>query len=124
MYVDGSGFENPLTPDMLPGVDASEIALHHADFLPGGGYVFESNWSAGEQVWRMSSNGISLIADQFTNDNSPCALPDRRIVSLWLNREENAPGYHEIKVMSADGSDYYMALTDVDVLDGGIGCGG
>jgi hypothetical protein len=124
VYTDGSGFAVALTPDMLPGVDATQIALHHADFLPGGGYVFESNWRDGEQIWRASPDGISLIADRFTNDNSPCALADGRIVSLWLNRPENADGYHEIKVMSADGSDYTMALTGVDVLDGGIGCGG
>ena len=122
--VDGPGFAVALTPDMLPGVDASDIALHHADFLPGGGYVFESDWRDGEQVWRASSDGIILIAERFTDDNSPCALSDGRIASLWLNRPQNGPGYHEIKVMSADGSDYYMALTDVDVLDGGIGCGG
>ncbi len=123
--MDGSGFKDLLTPDLLPVVNASEIALHHADFLPGdSSYVFESNWSGGEQVWRMASNGIILIAQAFTNDNSPCALPDGQIVSLWLNRPENGPGYHEIKVMSADGSAYFMVLTDADVLDGGIGCGG
>jgi hypothetical protein len=121
---DGSDLVVALAPDVLPGANATDIALHHADFLPDGGYVFESNWRDSEQVWRASSDGIILIADRFTDDNSPCALPDGRIVSLWLNRPENGPGYHELKVMSADGSDYYMALTDVDVLDGGIGCGG
>jgi hypothetical protein len=123
--VDGSGFAVMFAPDRLPGTN---VALHHASYVPPvpglpGRIVFESSWN-GEQVWQAERGGeIAVINAAFTNDNSPCVLPDGRIVSLWLNRPENPAGYHEIKVMSPDGSAYYMALTGVDVLDGGIGCG-
>jgi len=42
-------------------------------------------------------------------------------VSGWIvpgNRE-----VHELKVMSSDGSNYWMLLPDIDVADIGIGCG-
>jgi hypothetical protein len=57
------------------------------------------------------------------NDNSPCVLPDGRVVSLWLLRPGGS-GFHEIKVMDPDGTNQFMALTDVNVFDVGIGCGG
>ena len=60
-----------------------------------------------------------LIIRTFGNDNSPCVLPDGRIVSLWL---ENI--LHEIKVMSTDGSTFKILLKKTDVFDIGIGCGG
>ena len=58
----------------------------------------------------------------YNNDNSPCVLPDGRIVSLWLDRPDG-PSVHELKVMSADGASFEMILPDVDVLDIGLGCG-
>jgi hypothetical protein len=98
--------------------------LHSPDYSPDGGIVFEADWN-GEKIWRLPPGSASpvLITDRFSNDNSPSVLPDGRIVSLWLNRPEGL-GYHEIKVMNADGSGYYMAYVDVDVADIGIGCGG
>jgi len=50
-------------------------------------------------------------------------LPDGRIASLWLDRPDGE-GLHELKIMTADGSSFYMALKEVDVLDRGLGCGG
>ena len=45
------------------------------------------------------------------------------IASLWLNRPEGQ-GYHELKVMAADGSSYFMLLNESsDVADIGLGCG-
>ena len=64
------------------------------------------------------------IEASFTNDNSPCVLPDGRVVSLWLNGPGNDPGLHELKVMDADGSNEFRVLIGVDVSDSGIGCGG
>jgi hypothetical protein len=61
------------------------------------------------------------VNERFNNDNDPCVLPDGRIASLWLERPGGG-GRHEIKVMSADGRQYLMALTGADVADIGIGC--
>ena len=55
--------------------------------------------------------------------DGPVFLPDGRIASLWLGRPGNS-GLHEIKVMSADGGSYVMALSGREVADIGIGCGG
>ena len=65
---------------------------------------------------------IGFLTSMFGYDSSPCVLPDGRIVSLWLDRPEGS-GAHEMKVMAADGRIFFMLLPDVDVLDGGIGCG-
>jgi hypothetical protein len=121
---DGTGFRVVLTPaDSPPGFPTTG-ALHHPDYAPDGSIVFEADW-AGEQIWRLPVDAAMpvRVTSQFNNDNSPCVLPDGRIVSLWLNRPGNPEGFHEIKVMAADGSSYLMVLTGVDVADGGIGCG-
>lgn len=62
------------------------------------------------------------ISSNFTNDNSPCVLPDGNIVSLWLNRPGGS-GDHELKVMEQDGGSYFMLVTGADVADIGLGCG-
>ena len=54
--------------------------------------------------------------------HSPDYAPDGSIVSLWLNRPGGS-GDHELKVMTSDGSSYFMLVTGVDVLDIGLGCG-
>jgi hypothetical protein len=115
--IDGSEF--------LVRFDAGDgVALHHADYAPEG-IVFESNWEGNERIWYAEPESeLVLVLGDFGNDNSPCVLSDGRVVSLWLGRPGNDPGYHEIKVMSSEGSASFMALTDVDVLDGGLGCGG
>ncbi len=63
------------------------------------------------------------MTSQFGNDNSPCLLPDGRIVSLWLNRDGNRDGVHEIKAMTGDGRLHTMIVTGADVADAGLGCG-
>ena len=121
--VDGEGFRTILTPDQAPDGWAPGGSLHQPDYAPDGSYVFEADWGA-EQIWRLAGQGgqATIIDGQFNNDNSPCVLSDGRIVSLWLDRP-GGEGFHEIKVMNADGSSYYMALTGVDVHDIGLGCG-
>ncbi len=42
---------------------------------------------------------------------------DGRIASLWLDRP-GGNGDHELKIMTADGSDYFLALADLDLFDG------
>ena len=122
---DGTGFRMAIAPADGPQGTSTTAALHHPDCGPDGSIVFESDWNGGEQIWRLPPGAAeaALISDAFGNDNSPCVLPDGRIVSLWLERPENPTGFHEIKIMAADGSAYAMALTGIDVLDGGIGCG-
>ena len=99
-------------------------ALHHADYAPDGSIVFEGDWS-GEQIWRLPENSSEpiLVSPTFGNDNSPCVLSDGQIVSLWLDRPDGS-GFHEMKIMNADGLQEQMLLQDVDVLDYGTGCGG
>jgi Tol biopolymer transport system component len=120
---DGQGFRVVLTPASSPAGLPDEADLHSPDYAPDGSIVFEADWS-GEQLWRLAAGATqpARITDTFGNDNSPCVLPDGSIASLWLNRA-GGQGYHEIKVMTPDGGSYYMLLTDIDVLDIGLGCG-
>ncbi len=107
-----------LSPSQLP----PAAAFHHPDYAPDGSIVFEADPN-GEQIWRLPRDGDpELVGIGFDNDNSPCVLPDGRIVSLWLGRE-GGDSEHELKVMAADGSEDVMLLTGVDVMDIGIGCG-
>lgn len=115
--VDGNDFQVLFTPEQGPGGTATN-ALKSPDYAPDGSVVFEADWT-GEQVWRLDrQTGIpSLVNASFGNDNSPCVLPDGRIVSLWLDS-----GIHEIKIMNADGTSYFMLFTGIDVDDIGLGC--
>ncbi len=119
---DSGGFRVVLSPAQGPG-GSSQNALHHGDYAPDGSIVFEADWD-GEQIWRLPAGATEpvRVAADFNNDNSPCVLPDGRIASLWLDRPD-ASGYHEMKIMGPDGSGYFMALTELDVFDTGIGCG-
>ncbi|HVO71205.1 MAG TPA: hypothetical protein VMT24_14240 [Aggregatilineaceae bacterium] len=121
---DGADFRVVWTPDEIPLGEPAGTALHHADYASDGSLVWEADWG-GERVWRLSPDGSGpvLVAGQLGNDNSPCVLPDGRIVSLWLQRPGNSQGHHEIKVMAADGNRYFMALAGIDVEDSGLGCG-
>jgi hypothetical protein len=120
--LDGTGFQTVMTLKSGPSGGSGGTEVHSADFLPDGSMVFESDWMA-EQVWSTSSGAApTQYAPAFTNDNSPCALPDGRVASLWLERVGNARGYHELKVMSS-ATDYEMVVTGVDVNDIGIACG-
>lgn len=118
--VDGADLRVVVAPADIPG----SVALHHPDYAPDGGLVFEGD-AGGERIWRLPAGATTaeLVGAAYGNDNSPCVLPDGRIASLWLERPGGASD-HELKVMSADGSSYQMLLTDIDVLDIGIGCGG
>jgi len=119
---DGTGFRVVLTPADSPAGLPDTADLHHPDYAPDGSIVFESDWD-GEHIWRLPVGASEPVrVGDFNNDNSPCVLPDGRIPSLWLNRPEGA-SYHELKVMSADGSSHFMSVIDVDVWDIGLGCG-
>ena len=135
---DGEDFKVRV-PQRAPRGMSTASANHHAAYAPDGSIVFEGTWNGGaEQVWREVPNLApslinaetieeSPIVYRFTDDNSPCVLPDGRVVSLWLGREgAHKDGAHksghEIKVMDSDGGNQSMLATDVDVVDVGIGC--
>jgi hypothetical protein len=122
--LNGTGFRVVLRPSDSPGTLPNTGALHHPAYAADGSIVFEATWT-GEQIWRVGPGSTTpvQVAPQIPNDNSPCVLPDGRIVSLWLNRAGNPQGLHEVKVMTANGSAFLMALTLTDVADIGIGCG-
>lgn len=119
---DGSGYRQVLTPGA--GWASNAKAMHHADYAPDGSIVFEADMKdAGEGIWRLpAGQSEPSRLGSFGNDNSPCVLPDGRVVSLWLQRP-GGKGEHEIKVMAGDGSADFMAVTGVDVLDSQISCG-
>ena len=122
VHTDGSNFRTVIGPTDGTGGTATN-ALRHADYAPDGSIVFEADWY-GEQIWQLAagSSTPTRVTDAFNNDNTPCVLPDGRIVSLWLDRPGGS-GDHEIKLMASDGSAYDMLLTDLDVFDLGLGCG-
>lgn len=123
--IDGTGFREVLMPSHLPpGESDPALQLHHPHYAADGAIVFEGEWGT-ERIWRLDPGAAepTLLTDAFGNDNSPCILPNGDIASLWLGRPENPPGYHELKVMSADGTAYEMLVTGVDVDDWGLGCG-
>lgn len=118
---DGSELGVVLTPDDAPAGTADAGPLHHAVY-DGEDVVFEAAWD-GERIWRMGGAGLAPIADGANNDNSPCVLPDGRIASVYLGRDGNTSGRHELKVMAADGSAPLMLVLDRDLTDEGLGCG-
>jgi hypothetical protein len=119
----GGGFKVALDPSKPSGTGSTFALLHEPAFAADGDILFEGDTPV-EQIWRLPS-GVTTpvkVGARFTNDNSPCGLPNGSIASLWLERAGGA-GRHEIKVMSMDGNRYVMALIDRDVADIGIGCG-
>ena len=120
---DGTGFRVVLTPADSPAGLPDTGELHQPDYAPDGSIVFEADWD-GEKIWRLPVGATTpvKVAPAFTNDNSPCVLPDGSIAGLWLNRPGGS-GDHELKVMKSDGSSYFMLVTGADVLDIGLGCG-
>jgi parallel beta-helix repeat protein len=120
---DGTGFRIILSPNEVPPGFSLDGGLYQPDYAPDGSIVFEADWE-GEQIWRLPA-GASVavrVTNQFDSDNSPCVLPDGRIVSLSLNREGSGEA-HEIKIMSSDGTDFYYPLPTADITDAGMGCG-
>jgi len=119
---DGSGFRQVLAVGSGWASDAK--ALHHPDYAPDGSIVFEADRKGdGERIWRLPVGKTEPVQlGNFGNDNSPCVLPNGKIVSLWLQRP-GGEGKHEIKVMAPDGGSDFMALIGTDVLDAQISCG-
>ncbi len=120
--LDGTGFEQLVDPG--DGVGASSTnAARSADLALDGSIVFEADWGDNERLWRKLPNGELILISGLGNDNSPCVLPDGSVMSLWLSRDGNDEGLHELKVNASDSADYELLLVDVDVIDVGIHCG-
>jgi len=119
--VDGDALAVVLSPADAPAIIVDAGPLHHAGYA-GDDVVFEADWD-GERVWRWGPAGFVQVGAG-DNDNSPCALADGRIASLYLGRPGNTTGRHELKLMAADGRELAMLVIGQDIVDDGLGCGG
>ncbi|HRG98933.1 MAG TPA: hypothetical protein PLR99_21935 [Polyangiaceae bacterium] len=119
--MDGSGFRRVIGPEGGPGGGKN---THSPSYGRDGTIVFEGEWGS-EQIWRIPPGATSpvLVNGSFSNDNTPCVLPNGKVASLWLQRPGNPQGFHELKIMNGDGTDMVMLVTGVDVDDIGLGCG-
>ncbi len=129
--IDGTGFRVVHTgSDGPPG--GGDWPLHKGNYTSEGGIVFEGEWPGGaEIIWEyppgegppsMVNKDTTYGIPAYTDDNTPCVLPDGRIVSLWLERP-GAKSEHEVKIMNADGSGNAMLVIGQNVDDIGHGCG-
>lgn len=120
---DGAGFRVVAAPGK-PGATEKVDGFHHPAYAPDGSIVVEADKRPlGERIWRIPASGEPyLVGELFGNDNSPCVMPDGRVVSLWLGRR-GGEGKHELKVMSPDGEDHFMVFGDVEPADVVLGCG-
>jgi len=119
---DGSDFRVVVTPEDAPTGYTRGGALHHADYAPDGGIVFQTRWSGSIWVIAADSSVPAPLGPAFDNDGAPCVLADGRVASLWLGRDGNDQGLNELKVMTADGAEYVLLVNGMAIED--IGCGG
>jgi hypothetical protein len=124
--LDGTGFRKLVGPDALPGARYDKVQFPH--YAPDG-LLFEASFPVNDDtpeiVWLLPLGGgePQPIGQNFPNSVSPCALPDGRFVLLWLGREGNDEGKHELTLVARDGTLITTLTPDVDVADIGIGCG-
>ncbi len=110
---DGTDFRVTVTAEMI-----NSSWLNQPDYAPNGSIVFEDA-GGNEQIWRLSPGSTITVknTNTFSNDNSHCVLTHGRVVSLWIR-----DNHHQMKVMNADDSSYFMLMEGVDVSDTGLGC--
>jgi len=121
--LDGGEVESLVRPEEGPEATASNLA-RSGNLGADGSLVFEADWGGSERLWRRDSGGEITLHSGLENDNSPCLLPDGSVASLWLQRDGNTGGVHELKIHAADGAVYEVPLPNIDVQDFGIHCGG
>lgn len=126
---DGSGFRvvvSPQTGEIDGRPSGVSGANHSAQYAPDGTIVFESDWVENvegewhrcEAVWRLGLDGRPVRVDRGRcDDNTPCVLPDGRVVSLWLPQSG-----HEIKVFDPVDGHYFMLMQGRDVADVTLSC--
>ena len=122
----GGDFTVEMTSTDIASVSNNFRQMIKPDYDVNNNIVFELEDSLGEVIWKadISTGEISPLNSSQSNDNTPCVFGDNTVASLWLQRPGNSTGRHEIKRLSPDGSTYEMLLTDIDISDVGIGCGG
>lgn len=120
--IDGSGFQVVLSPSDPPGGIGPGDVVEHGDYMQDGSIVFEADWD-GEAVWILHPGATEpvRVSSEFSNDNTPCVLPNDYIASLWLGRPGGG-ALHELKVMAPDGSDFAVLTPGVDITDIGLSC--
>ncbi len=122
--VDGTGFRILQAPTGI-------LNLHSPAYTPDGHVVMEHEAPGigevvyGEQIYQLDPTNPATstpLDPSYSNDNSPCVLPNGNIASLWLQRPENSDGYHELRMMSPTGTPLGMLVMGVEVIDIGLGC--
>ena len=115
---DGSNFKTLIKPQ-----DGNFDAVRYADFGTKRDIIFEGD-NGSEQIWiyNRETKKIIIMDESKANDNSPCVLSNGEVVSLWMEREREGDSIHELKVMT--NASHFMAVTNQDITDFGIGCGG
>lgn len=89
-----------------------------------GTVVIDGTPGNAERIFRISGTGDPVpLAPTYTNDNTPCVLPNGNIASLWLGRVGNPDGNHELKIMKADGTYLGMIVQGFNIQDIGLTCG-
>ncbi len=119
--IDGGGLRVVATPSDGPPGSAADGALHHPDYEPDGGIVFQAAWDGA--LWRVppGDDTPERVGPVVVGDSAPCVMADGRIASIWYGRP-GSDGTPDIKLMTPDGSAYALLLTGVPVED--ITCGG
>ncbi len=122
--VNGTGFVKEIDSVNNPLNFSGEFLAHHGDYFADGTIAFEADWDdGGEQIWvlRPGAATPTVVAPQFSNDNTSCVLPGGYIASLWLQRDAGN-GDHELKVMAPDASEFSVVTPFVDIEDVGMSC--
>lgn len=122
--LDGTGFKVLVRPSTLPNTRENFVQFPH-DSLDG--VLFQGSWpiasSTPETIWLLPTTGAPTpIGRALENSVSPCGLRDGRIGLLWLGRQGNAAGAHELTLAGRDGAFLGSLTPGVDVSDIGIGC--
>lgn len=122
---DGSGFHVALDAIQSNG---QHPYYNRPSYGPDGSLYFETEYPL-ETVGHLPLGATAAVdvASEYTDDNSPCVLPNGQIVSLWMGRPGNGnaivDSVHEMKVMSADGKSYFVLMPLEEIFDGGHYCG-
>jgi PKD repeat protein len=118
----GTGFRVVVAPSNAPNNITSKGPTHHPDYLSDGSIAFDASWDA-DGIWKILGSTISKVS-QVNNNVAPCGLTNGKIASLWLERNGNTNGYHELIMTDNNGTNLQTVITGIDIEDIGIGCGG
>ena len=118
---DATAFRVVVGPEAGP-YGAPDAALHHADYDPEGGVVFQASWDGG--LWRVpagAADRVEPIGAAPSGDYAPCVMADGRIASLWYGWP-SADGTAQVRLRTPDGATYGVLVTGAPLED--IACGG